>query len=135
MANRRHLASARRKLATFLDPRIVSQGYGSAPGATLTRDESRALERRIRELEAAPSFEIQGNRGGTFLRIEGKDETVNLTLGHDCVYVFNDRPMSVFALGAVLAQAWYGPGFERMVADHYAAEVPPWAAPIPAKGK
>ena len=79
------------------------------------------------------SFEIEGNKGGSFFRIEetATDGIISLTIGHDCVHVFQDRQISVFALCAILAEAWDGDGFRKIVAKHCGGEIPKWAEPIP----
>jgi hypothetical protein len=141
MANKRHVAAAMRKLAAGVTPlgaQYSDPKYDKLEGARLNRAETRALLRHVTALEARNKAQhmIEGNRGGSFLEMTATptEGVVNLTLGHDCVYVFNDRPVSVHALCAVLAQAWDAKGgWRQMVADQYGGEVPAWAEPIPGR--
>jgi len=81
------------------------------------------------------SIVIEGNNGGSYISIEEteKPEIIRLTVGHDCVHTFRDVEIGVFALCAILSQAWDKPGFAAMFNEHYAGSPPSWGGPIPDK--
>jgi hypothetical protein len=87
------------------------------------------------------SIEIEGGNGLSYLRIEETERpgVVRISLGHECVNVFQDREMDVWALCAVLTQVWDTDGFRTLAtrAANGASRpegVPDWCGPIPAKG-
>jgi hypothetical protein len=57
---------------------------------------------KSRAFEPAQSIEVEGNKGGSYIRIArtSKEDVVRLAVGHDCV-TSCDIEISVFALAGV----------------------------------
>lgn len=75
-------------------------------------------------------FFIEGNKGGSYVRIAATDrpDVVRLEVGHDCVVRF-DREINVWAFAAILTQA-NEDGFENVLNKGFGGDpLPEWAKP------
>lgn len=87
------------------------------------RKEKRRLKDRLKQAKQSPDFfEADGNRGGSFVRLEKvwekdfktvKEGMVKLTVGETCIYTVQQE-VSVAGLAAVLTYA-KDQGFQKLI--------------------